>query len=574
MKAPRFVASVVPCFMFVLTAAGFAQSPKTAAGTHVHQTASTPGGVAISDSATGVADGSAILDVQVYGPSKKGVLVPRMTASERVAISAPAAGLLVYQTDAAAGFYFYNGSTWTALNGGGSALNLPFTGSVSKAAWGLSVTNHSSGSGVIALSDSGNGLFSSSTTGEGLHAQSDSSSGIGAYGKYGVVASSSAGHSGYLGGPGVGVWGQNSNSNYAYLGGKDYCVYAYHNATGNQGMMGTASWGMSGQALLQTSQTYGVYGITTTPGYGSSGVYGASTSTTGTTYGVYGTISTTTAGSAAVYGLASATSGITQGIYGENDSNAPGASGIIGWEKGTGGGYGVIGQIEGVTDGSSGVFGTADGTSGVTNGVYGYNRSSNSGNAGVDGESPAGYGVKGIGGNIGVYAHNTSGTPGRDVYLATGSLAADMYGDVYVHGNVTATAFNPSSDRNLKENFSAVDPASILTKVAALPVQTWNYKSDPASLRHIGPMAQDFSAAFHVGMDDKHIATVDADGVALAAIQGLYELLQKDQVEIARLREENERLREEFAGLKGKVESLTQVSSPGQPAKAQEMSSR
>lgn len=38
---------------------------------------------------------------------------------------------------------------------------------------------------------------------------------------------------------------------------------------------------------------------------------------------------------------------------------------------------------------------------------------------------------------------------------------------------------------------------------------------------HLGPMAQDFHAAFNVGMDDKHMATVDEEGVALAAIQGL-----------------------------------------------------
>ncbi|MBL9126240.1 MAG: tail fiber domain-containing protein [Verrucomicrobiales bacterium] len=81
--------------------------------------------------------------------------------------------------------------------------------------------------------------------------------------------------------------------------------------------------------------------------------------------------------------------------------------------------------------------------------------------------------------------------------------------------------FVSASDRNAKENIAEVDPEAVLAKVAALPIATWNYKQDP-DVRHVGPMAQDFHAAFGVGPDDKHIATVDADGVALAAIQGLH----------------------------------------------------
>jgi hypothetical protein len=82
------------------------------------------------------------------------------------------------------------------------------------------------------------------------------------------------------------------------------------------------------------------------------------------------------------------------------------------------------------------------------------------------------------------------------------------------------------SDRNAKENFQPVDCRQILERVAALPVATWNYKTQPPTIRHIGPMAQDFAAAFSVGENDHSISTVDADGVALAAIKGLYEELQ------------------------------------------------
>ena len=82
-----------------------------------------------------------------------------------------------------------------------------------------------------------------------------------------------------------------------------------------------------------------------------------------------------------------------------------------------------------------------------------------------------------------------------------------------------------TSDRSLKQDFSEVNSRSVLEKVAQLPIQTWAYKNDPGT-KHLGPMAQDFYAAFGVAPDDKHITTVDESGVALAAIQGLNEKVE------------------------------------------------
>jgi len=92
-----------------------------------------------------------------------------------------------------------------------------------------------------------------------------------------------------------------------------------------------------------------------------------------------------------------------------------------------------------------------------------------------------------------------------------------------------------ASDRNIKDNFAEVDPSDILARLSAIPIETWNYKSQDPSVRHIGPMAQDFYAAFGVGEDDRHINTVDASGVALAAIQRLYQMVQEKDVQIAEL---------------------------------------
>ena len=51
-------------------------------------------------------------------------------------------------------------------------------------------------------------------------------------------------------------------------------------------------------------------------------------------------------------------------------------------------------------------------------------------------------------------------------------------------------------------------PKAVLEKVARLPITQWTYKADPAAT-HLGPVAQDFKAAFALGSDDKAIATVD-----------------------------------------------------------------
>jgi len=91
------------------------------------------------------------------------------------------------------------------------------------------------------------------------------------------------------------------------------------------------------------------------------------------------------------------------------------------------------------------------------------------------------------------------------------------------------------SDRNAKENFVQVDSFDILKRLTSVPIETWNYKSQDPAIRHIGPMAQDIKAAFGMGSDGKYISSLDLDGVALAAIQGLYELVKEKDAEIAAL---------------------------------------
>jgi hypothetical protein len=98
------------------------------------------------------------------------------------------------------------------------------------------------------------------------------------------------------------------------------------------------------------------------------------------------------------------------------------------------------------------------------------------------------------------------------------------------------------SDRNVKENFEPVDGDEVLAKLVAMPMASWNFRGADPAIRNLGPTAQDFQAAFHLGRDDKTIASSNLHGVALAAIQGLNAKLESvraaKDAEIAALRAE------------------------------------
>lgn len=136
-------------------------------------------------------------------------------------------------------------------------------------------------------------------------------------------------------------------------------------------------------------------------------------------------------------------------------------------------------------------------------------------------------------------------------------LALNADGSVYIRSNTTAAnsgvtmaanggSWSSLSDRNVKTAISTIDPGKILDRLLATPISTWSYIAQGEGIRHIGPMAQDFAAAFKVGEDDTHISTIDADGVALAAIQGLN----------AKLETENAALRTELHQLLTRLERL------------------
>ena len=122
-------------------------------------------------------------------------------------------------------------------------------------------------------------------------------------------------------------------------------------------------------------------------------------------------------------------------------------------------------------------------------------------------------------------------------------------------GNLTASGtVTGLSDRNMKKDIFPVRREDILAKLASLPIATWSYKSE--NIRHLGPMAQDFSAAFGLGEDDKHIALNDMAGVTMAAVQALHEQVNEKEAEITGLKQQNAELEKRLATLEALVTSL------------------
>lgn len=111
------------------------------------------------------------------------------------------------------------------------------------------------------------------------------------------------------------------------------------------------------------------------------------------------------------------------------------------------------------------------------------------------------------------------------------------------------------SDRQAKANFAPVNGGKILDRLSDIPIQTWNYQTQDSSIRHIGPTAQDFYTAFGVGEDDRHISTVDADGVALAALQGLHQLTQEQAAQLAVQQQQIAALEARLAALEALIEA-------------------
>jgi len=166
---------------------------------------------------------------------------------------------------------------------------------------------------------------------------------------------------------------------------------------------------------------------------------------------------------------------------------------------------------------------------------------------------------------------DTNGNDGAFVFgdSSSDTIQAQNADEIRSQMPMHAPSFNTTSARAEKTAVEPVDPESVLDGVRSLSVSTWKFDEDDDT-RHIGPMAGDFQEAFGVGGDSESIATVDADGVALAAIQGLSEELDDAREELAAkedtiakqadriddLEAENARLRERNTKLEARLDRI------------------
>ena len=115
----------------------------------------------------------------------------------------------------------------------------------------------------------------------------------------------------------------------------------------------------------------------------------------------------------------------------------------------------------------------------------------------------------------------------------------------FVDGSIQATNVTFSSTRSKKADFESVDPQDVLTRLNGIDIQTWRYKTEDESIRHMGPIAEDFADAFELGKSNETITVTDVNGVALAAIQALSQ-------QIETLREQNLELQERLSDIEGR----------------------
>jgi len=130
------------------------------------------------------------------------------------------------------------------------------------------------------------------------------------------------------------------------------------------------------------------------------------------------------------------------------------------------------------------------------------------------------------------------------------------------NGTATAIAHISSSSREVKKDFSEVNPADVMSKIQKLEMSEWSYKGEiheEASGRHVGPMAEDFYSLFGLGPDDKHVAATDMASIALIAAKELQQKATQANIEIASFKEKNAALLKRLEAQAKRLESLEKL---------------
>lgn len=156
--------------------------------------------------------------------------------------------------------------------------------------------------------------------------------------------------------------------------------------------------------------------------------------------------------------------------------------------------------------------------------------------------------------SLGTQWHFQAATGNQDNFeiakVGTGAieLRLDGSGNLTIQGTLTQ-----NSDVNAKQDIEPIDGRMVLARLDEIPISEWTYKKDENGARHLGPMAQDFHAAFGLGVDETKIAPGDMAGINMAAIKALREEKNK---EISKLRAENKNLEAGMVEKDAKIAAL------------------
>lgn len=177
---------------------------------------------------------------------------------------------------------------------------------------------------------------------------------------------------------------------------------------------------------------------------------------------------------------------------------------------------------------------------------------------------------------------NTNGKDGSviigdDTYFQTAYAAADNQLTMRFNGGYRLWSSYPDStagvymrhgqsgwsnycDRNKKENFEQVNGEWILEKIKSIPVTTWNYRKTDSNERYMGPMAQDFYAAFQLnGTDSLGINSISMDGVNFAGIKALEKRTAAMQIQLEIVKKQNDELIIENKSLKERLSFIDTI---------------
>lgn len=148
-----------------------------------------------------------------------------------------------------------------------------------------------------------------------------------------------------------------------------------------------------------------------------------------------------------------------------------------------------------------------------------------------------------------------------DQFVVRASGGVKFYSNSGTSSGVSLSAGGGSwssvSDRAQKKDFEEVDTVAILEQLQAIPILRWLYQwEESGSSKHLGPVAQDFKPAFYPGRDETSISTLEFDGVALAAIQGLNQKVEALRAENERLAAQNRALAQQQVEILRRLDSL------------------